>query len=129
MTCKNCKSSFNQRHKKQLYCSTACKSKNSNSKVYKYTYGLANGTTGAIQELVVSIDLMKKGYEVFRALSPSCSHDLIATKDKQCLRLEVRTGYLMPNNKLYYPKNIKTRIQADRYAIVVGGEVIYEPSL
>jgi hypothetical protein len=56
--------------------------------------GLNAGTVGAIGELIVSADLLQKGYEVFRALSPSSSCDLaILTKEKKLIRVEVKTGY------------------------------------
>jgi Holliday junction resolvase len=35
---------------------------------------------------------MKKGFEVFRALSPHASCDLIALKDGKLLRVEARVG-------------------------------------
>lgn len=47
---------------------------------------------GAISELEVCKDLMKKGYNVFRALSQSSKFDAIAVKGSRILKLEVRTG-------------------------------------
>ena len=44
-------------------------------------------------ELVIAADLMQKGYDVFRALSPHCFCDLLAVKAGRTIRVEVRTGY------------------------------------
>jgi hypothetical protein len=63
------------------------------------------GTVGAIAELVVSVDLMKMGYEVYRALSPASSCDILALKENFSLKFEVRTGrYVNGTGNLYYPK-------------------------
>ena len=67
---------------------------------------LSTGTKGALSELLVAADLMAKGYEVFRALSPSCSCDLIANNGKGLLRIECRTGSKNPNTGIYsFAKN------------------------
>ena len=53
---------------------------------------MSPGTVGAINELKVGEDLLVKGYDVFRALSPTCSCDLVALKNKRLLRVEVKTA-------------------------------------
>ena len=50
------------------------------------------GNIGAEGELRVTVDLMGKGYEVYRAMSPSASVDLIVLKDSKALRVEVTKG-------------------------------------
>lgn len=47
---------------------------------------------GAMSELRIAIDLTLRGYEVFRALEPSATCDLIALKDGKCLRVQVKTA-------------------------------------
>ena len=92
--------------------------------------GKTSATTGAIGELRVAIDLLIKGYNVFRALSPSCPCDLAILKDGKLLRLEVRTGHLSITGKVYKvisKKDDKTNI--DHYAWVLPDKIIYEPSL
>lgn len=64
---------------------------------------LSPATRGAVAELVACINLVNDGYEVFRAVSPSCSCDLIAQKSGQMFRVEVRTGTLTPTGKRYFP--------------------------
>jgi hypothetical protein len=49
-------------------------------------------TKGAIQEYKIAVMLMEKGYQVYKALSPSSNPDLMAYKDGRFIKLEVRTG-------------------------------------
>lgn len=58
------------------------------------------GTTGAISELVVSADLMARGFEVYRALSPNSSCDLAVIAQGRLLRVEVRTGFRRKDGSL-----------------------------
>ncbi len=52
---------------------------------------------GTISELMVCADLLSKGYEVFRSVSPTASFDLVAHKRNKngthkLIRIEVTTG-------------------------------------
>ena len=51
------------------------------------------GKKGAAHELLVSYDLILKGYDVYRAVSHNAVCDLIAIKDGRVLRVEVTTAY------------------------------------
>ena len=59
---------------------------------------------------------MKKGFEVFRAISPSSNFDLVAFKSGKLYSFEVRTGYINGNNKLFFPRYKKDKALV--YAIV-----------
>ena len=48
------------------------------------------GTVGAAGELIVAADLMRKGYSVFRNMSPNGLVDLIASKDDRLWRIQVK---------------------------------------
>jgi len=108
----------------QKFCSDKCRAEYMGKR--SSWKGLATGTVGAIQELRVSVDLLSKGYEVFRALSPSCSCDLLALKDKKLVKIEVRTAYENKIGKLTYPKE---RIKAEHLALALPNRIIYEPEL
>lgn len=83
---------------------------------------------GAIHELEACADLMKRGYEVYRAVSASANCDLVVLKDNKLLRVEVTTGKLYGNGKIYYPP--KTKQIFDVLAVVIyGGPVHYFPDL
>jgi hypothetical protein len=62
---------------------------------------LAPGTVGAIGELTVASDLLDRGMHVFRALSPSCPFDLIATSVQGTASVEVRCAVKAPKGKYY----------------------------
>lgn len=91
--------------------------------------GISTGTVGAIAELVVSADLMKRGYEVYRALSQSSSCDLLALKNGILTKIEVKTGYTNgATGSLSFPKG---KMRADIFAVVDhrNGTITYIPEI
>ena len=79
-----------------------------------------------MHELLVSYDLMKRGYHVFRALSPTGPCDLAVLKGKSLLRIEVRTAYKRDGGPIHY----KGKYDADVLALVThDGEIEYRPAL
>jgi hypothetical protein len=84
---------------------------------------LPTGTVGAIAELAVAVDLMDRGYEVFRALSPSCSCDLAVLMNGTLIRIEVRSGYLRnASTKLLFSKPARDDGRFDIYAVVLHSD-------
>lgn len=81
-------------------------------------YG-STGNTGTVAELLVATDLMKQGFEVFKALSPHCSCDLIAFDGDKCYRIEVKTGYVHPTNGIRYGGKKLDPCRYDVMAVVV----------
>ncbi len=126
--CKNCGFTIEGQRKK-LFCSSLCCGKYYQKQVGILGTGLPTATTGTIGELRVACDLLSKGYEVFRALSASCSCDLAILDGKQLLKIEVRTGYInraTGNRMLNRPKD---ETKYDIFAIVLPNEIVYEPEL
>lgn len=116
------------------YCSDECARKAYQDKYYLPYKGLSTSTVGTINELRVCCDLLSKGYEVFRALSPHCSCDLAILKNGKLLRIEVRAGYKKKDGTIKCgtaPQKINSfkEIKADIWAIVVGEKICYEPEL
>jgi len=66
--------------------------------------GVTSGTTGTISELAVGIDLLSKGYDVFKSLSPNASFDIAIFRDKKFLRVEIKTGYYTILGRKIFPK-------------------------
>ena len=87
---------------------------------------LQSGTVGAIHELEVACDLLRMGYEVFRAMSPSCSCDLAILKDGKLLRVEVTTGYRAASGRIQHPHANRAH-RYDIVAIIVQGRIVYQP--
>ncbi len=81
--------------------------------------GISSSSVGAMHELVVSADLIKRGYEVFRAVSPANSCDLIIlTKARRTFRVEVTTGhYTRTSSSIFFPPKKKDRF--DLLAVVL----------
>jgi hypothetical protein len=77
--------------------------------------------------LVVAADLLKRGYHVFRAMSPACPCDLVLLENGHLLRVEVTTGFLSGNGTLHHPK--KASGKYDVLAVVCGSAVTYTPEL
>ena len=115
-----------------LTCSPLCSSlrRKALRRELNPTTALPSATTGAISELRVGVDLLMRGFEVFRALSPSCSCDLAILREGKLLRVEVRTGtvYRKANGDLTYNQQ-KLQVRADILAAVYPDRIIYKPEL
>ena len=91
----------------------------------KFASNVSVGTKGAIGEYAVCVDLLRQGWEVFKAVSPSCSCDLIIQNKDGAKRVEVRTG----RTNLYGTVNTVRKHKADVLAIVLRDKIVYEPPL
>ncbi len=101
--------------KVRTYCSSSCRIKSYNRRAGKMkALDLPPSTVGRISELMVSLDLLKKGYEVYNPITPNCSGDILIEKNNLFKKIEVRTGWRNNiNGKIIYPtKNIRTKILA-----------------
>ena len=127
--CPGCGEIFIITRKGKRYCSKSCRVKHECKWKSSGIKGVCAGTVGAIAELVVSTDLLKRGFAVFRALSPSCSCDLVILKSNKLLRLEVKTGYRNPQSGKIVTPQSKTKNTYDILAAVVGEEIIYVPAI
>lgn len=90
---------------------------------------MSTGTVGTIQELAVSIDLLRRGMAVFRALSHSCPFDLAVLVGAKLVRVEVTTGYYTKAGKLSSPKESKDRSKFDVLATVTTSGIVYQPDI
>lgn len=95
----------------------------------KLLYGIPTGSVGAIAEMLVSADLLGRGYHVFRSVSPCCPCDLIAMRaGEPPLMIEVKTGYANAGGVRCSPTRNNTY---DVLAVVIHEEVlvVYDPPL
>ena len=119
-------------YRRTIFCSAICRRQHEKQQYAKANPSshLTTTTVGTLSELKVSIDLLQKGYEVFRAVSSSCSCDLALLKDGKLLRVEVTTGHFSPRNRIpYFPLRKQNNGKFDILAIVTLGEIVYKPSL
>ena len=108
------------------FCSPRCGSKRHWDSVRSDSKA-KGANLGAEGELIVAADLLHKGFEVYRNVSPWGSSDLIIKRDRDVLTVEVRVGYLTKAGK---PMCAKQRIKSDVLAIVVNGpRIVYKPEL
>lgn len=123
--CKYCINPFLTGRVQQLYCSRKC---SSSARDVHYLPGkrLPTGTVGAVNELRVATDLLLKGHEVFRSLTPNCSCDLAVIMNGELKRIEVRTGYRTNAGKIMI-SNSKHR--ADILAIALLDGIVYRPEI
>ena len=129
--CTGCHVVFTPRQGKQEYCTAACRGRFHNIFAPSWNPGVPPGTMGAIGELRVSTDLMMRGFEVFRAMSPCASCDLIVIKDGRQLRVEVRTATRNIDGSRYRQARppAKDAGRQDVYAWVLPDKIEYEPPL
>ena len=103
--CVNCGTSFETTMSQKVHCDSLCR-KESWRKRYTGVNDLGklpklpSNKVGAMTEIFVSAYLLERGFDVFRAMSPSSSCDLIIIKDKKSYRVEVRTGSYNSTGKL-----------------------------
>lgn len=97
-TCANCGSAYTTSREHQRYCCTTCR-KESNNRKYRERAGIdplkatpPPAVTGAIHELLVSVELMRMGFHVFRALASACPCDLVCMTTAKTYRIEVTTS-------------------------------------
>lgn len=129
--CQNCSATFKPRHGKK-FCSASCGHKFYNKTVLADSPALGagraipTGTVGAIAELLVAADLMRLGFAVYRALSPSSKSDLLAEHEGQFYSIEVRTARKYRSEKVIWPQS---KFRSEVWALIVhkpdGHEVHY----
>lgn len=125
--CKQCRKQYIRIKKNQVFCNKDC-SNRWWAKTDNPFRHLATGTVGALSELLASADLIKNGYEVYRALSPSSSCDILALKNGEVKKFEVRTSRRNKSGAISYPK---TNIRAENIIAVIlsSKEIVYIPEL
>ena len=125
--CSHCKQDFMKKRINQICCSIKCvTARNNKRNKLKCQFIAFNGSTstkGAIQELRVAADLLRRGYHVFRSVSPSAHCDLVILgKDKTLKRVEVRSAVKNLAGKFFFSK----RGNYDVIAGVFKNKIYYE---
>lgn len=112
------------------YCSRECRRQHSKEladSLGRTLPGQPKGNIGAYSELLVALDLMRRGYHVFRAVGPHGPFDLVAwRKDTGLLRVEVKTGVRF-NGQATLPIPPEP-VEWDRIAFAFHDGVVYWPS-
>ena len=96
--CGHCKREFRKLQNTHRFCSKECRNARYGAdqgfESLSKKWGITHSKLGAAAELRVCADLLQRGFEVFRAVSPDASADLVIFKQGgPILRVEVKTGY------------------------------------
>ena len=91
--CKECKLKFIPTTSANKFCSKYCCDRyHNNLNMEKSTHkARSKGSLGAAVESIICGDLLLKGFDVYRAVTPNALCDLVIIKDKEVLRVEVKT--------------------------------------
>ena len=127
--CKFCYKIFKPKRPNNIYCSDKCRGEIARERAYgnRYDYRkkLNRGQMGAVSELIICADLLKKGFYVFRAVSPSCFCDLIVTDGKKTLKIEVKSGRKTKNGVIHFQKNSSHLELIDIFAVAFKNSIKY----
>ncbi|OGM10630.1 hypothetical protein A2Z67_00040 [Candidatus Woesebacteria bacterium RBG_13_36_22] len=85
--------------------------------------------TGSISELLVCVDLLCKGFYVFRSVSPSAPCDLIIIHENKTAKIEVKTTYSKSGGGFIKFEEEMDKSKFDILALVYGSEVHYFPNI
>lgn len=134
LNCPVCGTRFRQASYRSQFCSRDCRGADRRSKELVARIVPANelvkGTLGGVSELMVCVDLMKRGYHVFRATSSHGPCDIVAfRKGEACIKIEVKTGTVHKDTRyVYYPTPTASQ-EYDVLAVATVDGISYRPPL
>ncbi|MHB8483702.1 MAG: group I intron-associated PD-(D/E)XK endonuclease [Nitrospiria bacterium] len=142
LVCFYCKKAFVKHQSnpncRTKYCSAECSTK---AKTIRDTanrqkfnlgarLGLSSGKIGKISELVVAIDLLKKGWNVHTAFEDTHPFDILAIKGNRTMRIEVKSGRILPSGLKVYAMKKGQGGKHDILAIVTNlNDIEYHPDI
>jgi hypothetical protein len=113
--CLTCNESF-YTDKKHPYCSQKCRAEAANANKHKALPGISTAFTGTYNELTVCLDLMKKGINPYRSVTPG-GPDIIALDHDRLFTIEVKTLERETGGSI---KFIKSSLAATRGATILA---------
>lgn len=96
----------------------------------RFKIALPSNVTGALAELLVCTDLLERGLDVYRSITPSGRCDLVTVcrSTGETNRVEVKCGRMSRSGKVVC--NPGPHNSFDTLAIVIGNsEIIYDPPM
>lgn len=136
-TCGHCrKPLLPERRTNRIYCGATCRSAAGIQRgrlagrmpiPTQRSDGLNPGDSGALAELIVTADLMRRGWHVFRAVSPASPCDLVIVRGSTIRRVEVKTARKTTLGKFEAWTSRICQERHDVLALVCGGEIEYRP--
>ena len=129
--CRECGKKFETNNKTKISCSLSC-SRKFNRKKYNdindTDINLTRNESGMLGELIVMQDLVRKGWNVYKAISGSAPVDLVAFKGDVIYKIEVKLGEMSASGYVNFPK--PRNLEYDLVAIAFrNGKVLYIPRI
>jgi hypothetical protein len=103
-SCENCGKEIRSGRRNRRYCSKQCRP---SSQFQRSESGMAPTKCGAHSELIACAHLLRKGFDVYRAVNWTSKADLVAVRGDEILRVQVRTGaYINAKGTFGYPEPV-----------------------
>ena len=127
--CKNCgKRLSNEKIRKHaIFCNRICSSQFKKSKKVVWHNAKDNTCSGALAELFVCYDLLKRGHTAYRSVSNTGQTDIIAIINKKLVMIEVRAAQ-ESSGKRSFAKKESDSYNSDIYGVVFDKEITYLPT-
>lgn len=114
------------------FCSNLCALAHRQSQ--KLPNGVADcvsiGGVGAIGELLVCADLLRRGYDVFRSVSPNGPFDVVACSGDRTIRIEVKVcAEYMDGSRVTRKREPDNPFDVIAMVYLNSGSIVYDPSL
>lgn len=146
ITCKICQKVFyshpsNPNGGRTKYCSPECSQKaaikraneNRSKNNIGSRLGLSSGIIGKINEQVVAIDLVKRGWNVYTAFEDTHPFDILATNNGDMKRIEVKTAHILPSGTRVVVDPKKKLLCVKQFDVLASVDnlenILYEPDL
>lgn len=128
ISCPSCNLEFIRNNINRRFCSVECRQKYHHGYKSYSDKNIAKKNKGTYAELAVYCDLLSRGYDVFKNLTPHSAFDLVAYKKEIGLfGVEVKTGFISGDGNLIRGGSLKHK-EHDVLAVYLknNGEIIYE---
>jgi hypothetical protein len=90
---------------------------------------MSTATKGAVSEYLAVVDMLRRGWHVFRSVSPACPWDVIAAlPDGRLVKIEIKSA-VIDRGKLYGSPLSRRNIGHDVVCYVTSEGVVYEPPI
>jgi len=130
--CKECKGKFIPSTSANKFCSKyCCRRYHSKLNNEKSTHNArSKGSLGAAVESIICGDLLLKGFDVYRAVTPNALCDLVIIKGKEVLRVEVKTCLIYKKTgRMYYASHNPENYDILALYHVQTKTIIYKPEI
>lgn len=144
--CKNCQKVFyahpsNPNGSRTKYCSPECSQKAAIRRASENRakdnlgsrLGLSGGKIGKINEQIVAIDLIKRGWNVYTAFEDTHPFDILAMNNGTMKRIEVKTAHILPSGTRVVVDPKKKLFRVNQFDILASVDnlqnIVYKPEL